>query len=149
MTRGPASEGLIVAVSTGKPYDVVQAKVGGTLYIDRDYAILALSPALDGGMLIRTANRDKQVNAAEHLKLFLNSPADVYIAYDGRATGFPAWLDDGSWQRTGETFRSQDGSGDLARIVFRKRFGPGPVTLGGPHQPPAKGDSTHYAVIIK
>jgi hypothetical protein len=139
----------LVWVSTGKRYDVTQAKVGGSVYIDRDYTILAISPALDGGTLIRSSNNDKQVGSPEHLKLLLRSPADVYIAYDGRAKTFPAWLTEGGWQRTGETFRSKDGSGDLSRVVFRKRFPAGPVTLGGPMQQPAKGGSTHYVVIIR
>jgi serine/threonine protein kinase len=148
-TQVPGAAQTIVSVSTGKPYDVTQARVGGSLYIDRNYDILALSPALDGGLLIRTANSDKSVNTAEHLKLLLSAPADVYIAYDNRATTLPAWLGDGSWERTGEMFRCKDGSGEMIRVVYRKRFGAGPLTLGGPQQPPAKGNGTHYAVIIK
>jgi serine/threonine protein kinase len=139
----------VSSVSTGKRYDVVSAKVGGTVYIDRDYTIVALSPALDGGALIRAANNDKQVATAEHLKLLLKAPADVFIGYDGRATSVPAWLSDGSWQRTSETLRSKDGSGELSRIVYRKRFGPGLLILGGPQQQPAKGNGTHYVVIVK
>src|SRR5262249_18400205 len=134
-----------------KKYDVVQAKVGAVLYIDRTYTITALSPVLEGGSLIWSSNSDKNVGAAEHMKFTLNAPADIYVAYDTRATGIAGWLHDGIWQRTAETFKAKDASSgaELARWIYRKRFPAGPVTFGGNSQKPAASAGTHYVVIVQ
>jgi serine/threonine protein kinase len=136
-------------VSNGKKYDVATAKVGLVLYIDRTYTITALSPALDGAKLIRASNTDKNVAVADHLKFTLNGPAEVYVAYDSRATSIAAWLNDGSWQRTAETFKATDAGPELARNVYRKRFPAGSVTFGGNSQKPAASAGTHYVVMVR
>jgi hypothetical protein len=146
----PAAAGLVTinSVSTGKAYDTMTAQAGVAYYIDRAYAITSLSANLQGGTLIRTANDDKAVNAANYLTFTLSAPATVYVVYDARATSLPAWLNDGTWQLTSEVFVENAGA---PMNVFAKQFGAGTVTLGGNQQAPASfpGSGSNYVVIIK
>jgi len=140
----------VSAVSTRKPYDTMTAKVGVTYWIDRDYKITALSPLLDGGMMIRGANNDKNVAAPAHLTFTLGAPATVYVAYDKRGKKLPAWLDDGSWQLTDEALSASGGDVQASPWrVYARRFPAGTVTLGGNKQPPADGAGSNYVVIVK
>jgi hypothetical protein len=136
----------ITSVSTGLAYDVKTAAVGLQYYIDRTYTITALSANLANQPIIRTANADKYVNVASHLTFTLAQSSTVYVAYDKRATSLPAWLGDGSWTLTSETFATTDTAASAFR-VYAKNFPAGSVTLGGNYQAPVAGADTHYAVI--
>jgi hypothetical protein len=144
----PAFAVTIDSVSTGQPYAIAEAQVGAFEFIDRNYTITSLSGALAGGTLIQAANDDKFVAANSHLSFTVSTAASVYVAWDSRVVGLPAWLD-GSWTLTGETYVSDGGS---AANVYVKNVAAGQVTLGGtlasPAQAPANGHS-HYAVIVK
>jgi hypothetical protein len=140
----------VAVVSSGKPHDVSIARVGQTYRIDRAYTITALSPGLDGGTLIRSANDDKNVKVPTHLTLTLAAPAMVYVAYDKRGKKLPAWLDDGTWRLTDETLSGSGGDGQASPMrIYAKRFAAGTVALGGNKQPPAVGADSNYVVIVK
>jgi hypothetical protein len=146
--RGPLV--TIAGVSSGRPYDIGTASLGTVYWIDRPYTITSITPALDGGTLVRGANDDKKINNPAHLTLTLGMPAIVYIAYDKRGTRLPAWLDDGTWQLTNEVLTAS--GGDVAASpmrVYAKRFPAGSVVLGGNRQAPAAGATTNYLVILK
>ena len=131
-------------VSTLRPYALAIAQPGARQYIDRSYAITALPPALQGGVLVRTANADKWVAAEAHLTLVLGQWADVYVCYDARATQRPAWLADGTWSDTGLVV----GTSDVAARVYLKRVPTGDLTLGGNH---TGGDTlarSNYYVVV-
>jgi len=71
------------------------------------------------------------------------------VVWDLRISGLPAWLNDGTWTATGETFTSGGLSGGR---VYRKSVGAGQVTLGGNLAAPASVSSTgysQYVVIVK
>jgi Protein kinase domain len=147
-SRGPLV--TVTTVSTGKPYDSKTAIVGQTYWIDRVYKIVTISPGLDGATLVRGANSDKNVVSPAHLTLTLGQPATVYIAYDKRGQKLPAWLDDGTWQLTGETLSASDGDVLASPMrVYARRFPAGAVTLGGNKEPPAEGAGSNYVVIVK
>jgi hypothetical protein len=140
----------VSAVSTNKPYDTMRARVGLTYWIDRDYKITAISPALEGGTMIRGSNSDKNVAGPVHLTFTLGAPATVYVAYDKRGKKLPAWLDDGIWQLTDQSLSASGGDAQMSPMrVYARRFPAGSVTLGGNKQPPADGAGSNYIVIVK
>ncbi|MGH8591369.1 MAG: hypothetical protein ACREXX_19255 [Gammaproteobacteria bacterium] len=136
-------------VSTGKAYALGHAEVlNGSPYVDRTFTIASLSATLDGGTMIRTANDDKNVMAAAHLKFTLAQPAAVYVAYSGAATVRPAWLT--GWTLTTEKFDLTD-TGSNPRKVYKKAFSAGQVSLGGNRASPAAGPSgySNYVVVVR
>jgi len=138
----------INSVSTGKPYSLSTAQVGALAYIDRSYTIASISSALAGGTLIRTANDDKSVTATSHLKFTVSGNAYVYVAWDLRIAGLPAWLNDGTWTATSDAFAV----GTLNMKIYRKSVVAGQVTLGGNLASPASVSSTgysNYVVVVK
>lgn len=83
-----------VSASSGKPYDVVLARVGTQHYLDRAYTFTSLPAPLVGAQLVRTANDDKALitPANTFLRFRVEKPTTVYVAYDARATALPSWL---------------------------------------------------------
>ncbi len=138
----------VTSVSTGEPYAITRAEIDAPIYIDRGYTITELSDNLQGGVLIRTANDDKSVDAAEHLKIRLWRDAALYVAYDIRGAATPpSWLNDGTWIETGEVLSSNDNP-MLPMVVFRKDVAAGEnIILGGNHQGGNTGARSNYLVI--
>ncbi len=136
------------SVSTGRPYSLSTAKAGALYYVDRSYTIAALGAALDGAVLLRTANDDKNVPAAVHLRFTVTGPAALYVCYDKRATKNPSWLNDGTWTLTGDLMRVSDGGASPMR-VFSKSVGAGQVTLGGNQAGGPTGAGSNYVVVIR
>jgi len=153
-----APVGLVVtitSVSSGRPYISGAPAVGNQCAIDRTYTISALSANLadSRNRMILAAYDDKAVTAASHLTFTLNRAATVYVCYDGRVTTPPAFLNDGTWTLTAETFSTTHTTASPFK-VYSKSFGAGSVTLGGPLQPPAAGtwpggQNAPYTVIIR
>lgn len=129
-------------VSTGRAYQVVEAAIGARSFIDRAYEIRELTPALRGGWLLQTSNEDDHVNAAEHLRVMLATPAIVYLCYDSRSQSPPAWLRD--WTLTNERAVTTD----MTARVYRRPFRAGLVTLGGNERSTTGGLSNYFAVIV-
>jgi hypothetical protein len=133
-------------VSTGKAYALGNAEVSnGVPYIDRTYTITTLSAGLDGATMIRTADDDKNVTTATHLKLTLSQSSTVYVAYSGAATARPTWL--AGWTLTTEKFDLTDTPSN-PRKVYKKSFAAQQVTLGGNRASGAAGYS-NYVVLVK
>ncbi|MBL8799761.1 MAG: serine/threonine protein kinase [Planctomycetia bacterium] len=148
----PAPGGLVTNISalSKRRYDVAVARVRANFRTDRQYKLTALSPGLDGAILLRTANDDKREAAPNALSFSLTAPAVVYVGYDNRGAVLPAWLADGSWQQVQETIACSDGDAAMSPIkVFARRYPAGIVSLGGNLQSPAKGAGSNYVVIIK
>ena len=140
----------IVSVSSGKPYALAEAKNGALTYIDREYKVTAISSGLKGGMLMRTANDDKRVEAANHLVLRLREDAAIHVCYDKRGAGSPpTWLADGVWTRADEESISTTDSPASPMVVFRREVDAGDqITLGGNHQGGGTAASSNYFVIV-
>jgi len=134
-------------VSTGRPYSTATARAGALPYIDRSYTVGSLSSALNNGVLIRTANDDKYVPASTHLTITVTASANLYVAYDKRATTSPTWLQSG-WTLTSDAVATSD-SGASPLRVYRKAVSAGSVTLGGNHQGGATGAHSSYFVIVQ
>jgi hypothetical protein len=114
-------------------------------YIDRTYTITALPAALDGGVLVRTANDDKGVTNSSHLTLQLGQAATVYVVYDKTGT-LPAWL--AGWTLRGDTVTTTD-AGPSPMRVYQKSAAAGSLVLGGNLQSPASGSLDDYFVVVQ
>ncbi|MFC1672119.1 Ig-like domain-containing protein, partial [Planctomycetota bacterium] len=138
----------ILSVSTGQPYSLATAQIGAFYYIDRSYSIVDLSPALDGVVLVRTANADKRVTTDSHLTLLIGQDAVVSVCYDNRATVLPSWLEDGSWTFTDEYIAVNDKKASPLN-VYEKTVPAGELTLGGNLAGGARGAKSNYVVIVR
>jgi serine/threonine protein kinase len=146
----PAELVTDISAASNKRYDLAVAKVQASFRTDRAYKLTALSPGLEGAILMRTANDDKYLSAPNSLTFTLTAPALVHVGYDNRGAVLPGWLADGSWHLTKETIAGSDGDAQMSPMkVFAKQFSPGRVSLGGNRQEPAKGAGSNYLVIIK
>ncbi len=138
----------IVSVSTGKPYSLGTAEVDALYYIDRNYVISDLSSALDGQVLVRTANNDKYVRTENHLVLSVGRDVTLSVCYDKRVTVLPAWLDDGKWELTGEAMMVKDKAASPL-LVYEQTFAAGQITLGGNCAGGAQGAKSNYVVVAR
>jgi serine/threonine-protein kinase len=143
---GKTNEFVAIVSPSLRPFELGIADIGAKYYLDRDYIVTNLGPALRGGVLIRTANNDKAQTGADYLTFKLDAPAMVYVAYSGRATALPEWLKSG-WKLTTEKFETNDGN--PTSRVYARHFQAGNITLGGNLQPPAQGPDSNYVVIVK
>jgi hypothetical protein len=145
----PPSPDLSVTVdfvSSGKAYSVADAASGITYYIDRTFTISSLT-GLDGSKFIKTANDDKNLTTATHLRFTVNVPVTVYVAMDKRTTTVPAWLS--LWTPTTSVAFSGTDSSASPMKMYMKTFSAGQITLGANKQSPGAGMQSHYAVFVK
>jgi PKD repeat protein len=138
----------IVSVSTGKPYSLGTAEADALYYIDRKYVIQEVDSPLDGQVLVRTANNDKYVRTENHLVLSVGRDVTLSVCYDKRVTVLPAWLNDGSWTLTGETFAVKDRAAS-PMLVYERTFAAGQITLGGNRAGGAQGARSNYVVVAR
>jgi hypothetical protein len=133
-------------VSTGKPYSLAPSAPDSLAFIDRSYRLLG-SPEF-GLVILRQAEDDKAVTAAEHIKITVPAGTTVYIAYDSRATTVPDWLSTGwaPYLPFTETFAGQ--SGVILNYWRSKTSLSGQVTLGGNLASGASGALRNYIIII-
>ncbi|HYG75239.1 MAG TPA: glycoside hydrolase family 44 protein [Planctomycetota bacterium] len=141
----PSFSVTIDSVSTGNVYSLGKAQIGALQYTDRSYTISALSGTLNGGVLVRQANNDKNVTAATHVTLTISDAATVYVCYDKRVKTLPAWMS--GWTLTSLSLSTTDKSSSPMK-VYSKAFAAGKVVLGGNAQPPASGAQTNYIPIL-
>ncbi len=120
---------------------------GDLAYIDRAYALTALSETLTGARLIQTPNDDKSQSANNELQFAVDRQATVYVCYSEVATAPPVWLT--GWSLTSELCSTTDG-GSPDRVVYRRTVNAGVVMLGGKREGPAAGpgDYSNYLVIV-
>jgi hypothetical protein len=145
----PQLDITIDAVSTRKPYDVVDLAVGAEQYIDRDYIVTAYSSGLQGGKLIRGAEDDDTVTAVTHLTLSVDEPVVVYLGYNRRTDLRPAWLTEANgWTPSTQTLRSDFSAGNPTYIMYQKSFPAGQIVLGGPHPGQPVDSPAHYVTIV-
>nr|WP_237488004.1 kelch repeat-containing protein [Hufsiella arboris] len=131
---------------TGNKYELAQLATGTTYYTDRNYKIGLVPVSLVGASFIKTPADDKYNNSAKLLTFDLSQDADVYVAYDPRATVLPAWLS--GWQKLADQIGTDDPK--MLRLnLYYKPMPMGQVSLGGNLQSPASGAMCAYFVIAK
>lgn len=143
--NGNSDGGLLVnSLSLGN-YQVDSLRVGDTYYVDRSYRINYIPPNKRRALWIKTANSDKANSTTNFLEFNLNREADIYVAYDTRATSVPAWLSH-DFDKTNEYIGVSETGGRLD--LWRGHFLPGRVTLGGNLAPSAANVNSMYVVLI-
>ena len=116
---------------------------GVQYYVDRSYTIRTMPEALRGLTAVQTKNNDKSNAQETFLTFTINHEATLYVAYDGRATRYPAWLTS-AYTPTGETILTTD----TPLTVWRRNVQAGQVRLpGNLHGNPA-GVGSNYIVLL-
>jgi hypothetical protein len=136
-------------VSTGKPYALGTAALNALPYIDKAFAVTAISPGLKNGVLIRTAMEDREVQAEKHLVLNFDQDAVVYVAYDKRATGLPTWLKTGWTPAAGENLSTTDAAAGPMKIYKKVVSAEDELIIGGNQQGGPTGALANCFLIVK
>ncbi len=137
--------GLVVNSLNLGNYRIDSLRVGDTYYVDRSYRINHIPAGKRRAMWIKTANADKASTSNFFLEFNLNREADVYIAYDSRATGVPQWLSR-NFDKTNEYVGVSETAGRMD--LWRGHFLPGRVQLGGNLASGAANVNSMYFVLI-
>ncbi|MDZ7366230.1 MAG: fibronectin type III domain-containing protein [candidate division KSB1 bacterium] len=145
---GNNGPGLSVNGLNPARYAVDTMRVGKAYYIDRPYVIRQIPNSKRGAVWIKTANADRANNAPRFLEFTLMRESNVYVAYDSRALQPPNWLKD-SFTITNESILVSESAGKLN--LWKSRFVPGRVTLGGNMAAGAQANTTlsMYVVLIE
>ncbi|MHC4671893.1 MAG: PKD domain-containing protein [Planctomycetota bacterium] len=137
--------GCSVTVSNLNRYATTNYDIDDTYFSDRSYVIDDMPSYLDGALGIKTENDDKNATSESWITFNLDNKADVYIAYDPRATSLPNWMS--SYTDTGD-FIDVSGVGQDTADLYMKTFSSGSVTLGGNKATGASGALSNYFVLI-
>jgi hypothetical protein len=143
----------IGAVSSGRPYSLTPLGTDVPVYIDRPYAVTELSPGLEGGLLLQTANNDKWIRTDAHLQLWVHGEAVLLACYDSRARRLPAWLETGGWTQTMEGIRSSDHRAGTMQVFMKEVSGtkdaPTELWLGGNHDGGYTWARSNYYLVVQ
>jgi hypothetical protein len=124
-------------------YQVGLLNHGTQYYVDRSYTIRTMPEALRGLTAIQTKNNDKS-NAQDTFLIFtINHEATLYVAYDSRATRYPAWLTS-AYTPIGETILTTD----TPLTVWRRNVQAGQVRLPGNLHGNPTGVGSNYIVLL-
>jgi hypothetical protein len=141
-----------LSAQSGKEYRVSDARPGAPYYVDRDFIFFSLPAPLRDGLLIMTADDDKEATGADFLSFEVGQSVTVYVLHDSRGEEEkggtpPGWLSDGFERVEGWSVPTSDQAmGYFA--VWRADFDAGVVQLGGNADPPASGQEANYVVIV-
>ncbi len=126
-------------------YKQLKLNTGVKYYSDRDYEVTSIElPELENQPFIQTANDDKlNTSANDYLCFDIEVKADIYVAYDSRATGLPLWLQDG-WVPISKKINVSE----VMRFfkLYKKTYTPGTICLGGNLASGATDVETNYIV---
>ncbi len=139
------STAVIVGINK-ENYKMAYLRVGDKYYIDREYTLTSIPSEMRGYLWIKTANDDRDKKDANFLSFQLKDTADVYIAYDSRATEYPNWLTN-HFHRIGKTIGVSEYAQELD--LWKKDIFTFVVTLGGNLASGAVGAESMYSVIIQ
>ncbi len=96
-----------------------------------------------GAVMFRTDNRDRTNTSTNRWRVNLTRAAKVYVSLDKTMTTLPAWMNDGTWTRTGIQVTTNRPA-QSPMVVYEKWFPAGQTWLGG-----GGGAATNYFVVIK
>lgn len=124
-------------------YGIGAAEKTSKLFMDRNYMITGIPSELENKELIRTRNSDKYETKADILSFELVSEANIYIAYDSRASKTPAWMN--GYIKTGKTVQTTD----VPYSLYVKKVAAGKHVLGGNYISSKQKAASNYFVIIE
>lgn len=126
---------------TGVAADKLYA--GRRIYEGRSLCWLEPIPAaFKGQTFLRTLYADKDSNAA--LSFTINQPATVVVAVSAGLKTLPAWLT--GWTKMSETLLTNDTV--AGRVLYKKSFPKGMVTLGANREGTQSTGQNPYSVIV-
>ncbi len=119
-----------VETSSGRRYTSWTLRTDRRCYTDRDYTLTRVPLMLSGLPALRTADLDYEATDPELLRLTLDRPARVFVAFQAQAQALPEWL---------RPFRLHENSylevetpgGRMPFLIYSRDVPAGPLTLGG------------------
>jgi DNA-binding beta-propeller fold protein YncE/mono/diheme cytochrome c family protein len=144
---GQVDDVFLGAVASGRPYSLADAANGRLPYVDRSYTITSFPGVAAGGILVRTAEDDKDSTSASQVSFTVSAGANVYVFYDSRRTSLPTFLN-GLSPIGGQNMTISPG---LVMNCFQLTNVPpagGVVTLGGNQQGGPTGALRNYIVVV-
>jgi hypothetical protein len=134
-----------VTITDLRRYSKAVFSIGAEYLADQPFTITSMPTYLQGCSGIRTLNADRDQTAASWIDFDIDREADVYVAYDPRASSLPDWLS--SYTEMGEVIGVSDTAQDHARL-FRKVLPMGEVVLGANMGAGAAGAGSNYFVLV-
>jgi hypothetical protein len=142
---GALAQGTGLITSVTPSFEVATLSPGDQYYGDRpQFVIISMPAELEDADGIKTDNDDKSNASETYLQFDLTQDADVYIAYDNRATSLPNWMSD--FTATGEGIAVSDDEASPLQL-YMKTFDAGHVVLGGNMATGAAGANSNYIVL--
>jgi len=126
--NGGNNSGLSVNGLNLPKYAFGTLQVGESYYVDRPAVIRQIPESKRGLLMIKTALTDRTNRAERFLEFNLTREANIYVAYDSRATQPPDWLKN-FFTDTGEDLVVSEQAAPLH--LWKSRFGPRRIILGG------------------
>jgi putative membrane-bound dehydrogenase-like protein len=146
-TVGP-SVGLArnIKARSGARYTLAVAglRPGARPYSDRSYGLKQVPAALAGLDFIQTANNDDGSRGEGWLSFEALMPMRIHVAFDTRATAWPAWLRE-QFQRTDQRIRADHWTFQL----HTREFPAGRIELGGNTDDGKAGGKGNYIVVLE
>jgi hypothetical protein len=140
----------IMHVASGKPYALSKAETGAKVYIDRDYTITGITPGLNKGVLVQTANDDKTTYSELGVTMILSvlQDATVYVCLDQRLAGDPPdWLR--NWTPAGESISTTDSPASPMKVYFKNAAAYEEITFYYNLYGSYTGPRSNYFVIVQ
>ncbi len=118
----------------------------GSQYLsDRAYTITSMPAYLQGCQGIQTAASDTGVTAEAWIDFDVDRTADVYVAYDHRATSRPTWMS--GYSLVDEVIGVSDSSQGHAKL-YRRAVPVSEIVLGANMASGADGALSNYFVLV-
>jgi hypothetical protein len=138
-----------LVVKSSNAYRWTTLSAGQTVYTDRSYTYLSVPSALNGQLVLQTANNDKQSSDPSFLGFTVNQSSTVYVMdAPANATLESDWLNAAhGWTLQSFTATISTATGGARQVrVWSKVFAAGTqVTLGGNE---GTADSNMYTVVV-
>jgi len=139
----------LIYVSNHKPYTLDTARRGSRPYIDRHYSIRRISPDLQNGILVKTANDDKYNEEEVHLVFYFHEAATVYLCYDKRGRQLPFWLQEDEWLPAFGKMKTSDRRAGPMKIFEQHVEAGSELAVGGNRAGEARGARSNYFLVIQ
>jgi polysaccharide biosynthesis protein PslG len=137
--------GTGVTITDLRRYNLAMFSVGSAYFADRSFTITSMPAYLQGCQGIQTRNDDANATSEAWIDFDVDRGADVYIAYDRRATALPAWMSD--YVEMSDVVGVSDPGEGYAKL-YRKTFSLGEVVLGANMAPGAGAAVSNYFVLV-
>ena len=142
-TAAPSSDNL-VAISSR--FSETTLATGVEYYTDRGYQLTSVPSRYENMDAIITPNSDRdRTDVRDYLSFTMPYDGVVYVAYDGRATSLPQWMN--YFIDTGDTLETSLSSQPYLKIYLQNYAQGDVVNLGANKAPGFAGTASNYIVF--